>query len=50
MVGSSASLAGPNTMLNTILAEELEGFADILEAVPEDELEEHVRALVQKTF
>ena len=50
MVGSSASLAGPNTMLNTILAEELEGFADILEGVPEEELEERVRALVRKTF
>ena len=50
MVGSSASLAGPNTMLNTILAEELDGFATILEAVSEDKLEETVRSLVRKTF
>lgn len=50
MVGSSASLAGPNTMLNTILAEELEGFADILEGVSEADLETSVRNLVRKTF
>ncbi len=50
MVGSSASLAGPNTMLNTILAEELEGFADILEAVPAEDLEQSVRSLVRKVF
>jgi glutamine synthetase len=31
MLGSSLSIAGPNIVLNTIVAEELEGFADILE-------------------
>ena len=31
MVGSSQSVAGPNTILNTIVADELKGFADILE-------------------
>ncbi len=31
MPGSTLSIAGPNTILNTIVAEELEQFADILE-------------------
>ncbi len=31
MLGSAQSLADPNTVLNTILAEELEQFADVLE-------------------
>ena len=32
MLGSSQSIAGPNTILNTIMAEELSRFADILES------------------
>ena len=31
MLGSSQSISGPNIALNTIMAEELEQFADILE-------------------
>ena len=31
MVGSSQSIADPNTVINTIVAEELSNFADILE-------------------
>ncbi len=33
MVGSSASIASPNIILNTIVAEELRQFADVLETV-----------------
>ena len=31
MLGSSQSVSGPNVALNTIMAEELQGFADVLE-------------------
>ena len=48
MVGSSASLAGPNTMLNTILAEELDQFADELEKA--DDIEKAARELVSRVF
>ena len=33
MLGSSQSIAGPNIALNTIMAEELSKFADVLERV-----------------
>lgn len=48
MVGSSASLAGPNTVLNTMLAEELEEFADALEG--SNNLDADARALVADVF
>lgn len=35
MVGSSQSIAGPNIALNTIMAEELAQFADVLEQAPD---------------
>ncbi len=35
MLGSAFSVAGPNIMLNTIVAEELEEFADQLEGAPD---------------
>ncbi|HIT33271.1 MAG TPA: glutamine synthetase III [Candidatus Faecousia intestinigallinarum] len=35
MLGSSQSIAGPNIALNTIMAEELGKFADILESAPD---------------
>lgn len=36
MPGSSQSIAGPNTVLNTIMAEKLSEYADVLEMVPGD--------------
>jgi len=48
MVGSAASLATPNTVLNTMLAEELAQFADILEGA--DDVEKAARELVADTF
>ena len=47
-VGSSASLAGPNTVLNTMIAEEFRQFADELEAVAAENLEKAIRALVAR--
>lgn len=48
MLGSSQSIAGPSIALNTIVAEELEQFADILEKATD--LKEEVRKLLQKTI
>ena len=48
MVGSSQSIAGPNTALNTIMAEELRQFADILEQA--ENFDEALHDLVAKTF
>ena len=48
MVGSSQSIAGPNTALNTIMAEELKQFADILETA--DNFDEALHELVARTF
>ena len=48
MVGSSQSIAGPNTALNTIMAEELRQFADILEKA--ENFDEALHDLVAKTF
>ena len=47
-VGSSASLAGPNTVLNTMIAEEFRQFADELETVASEDLEKAIRALVAR--
>ena len=48
MVGSTLSVAGPNTVLNTIVAESLKQFADELEA--SDDFEKSLARLIQKTI
>ena len=48
MLGSSQSVAEPNIALNTIMAEELKKFADVLEKA--DNFEDTLHALVCKTF
>ncbi len=48
MLGSDSSIAGPNMVLNTIVAEELSQFADILEKA--DNFNEALHDLIQKTI
>ena len=48
MLGSSQSISGPNIALNTIMAEELGIFADILEQA--DDFDTSLHELVAKTF
>ena len=48
MLGSSQSISDPNTILNTIMAEELGKFADILEKA--DNFDEALHELVAATF
>ena len=48
MVGSSQSIAGPNIALNTIVAEELEQFADVLEGA--GDFKEALNGLIIKTI
>ncbi len=48
MVGSSASIAGPNVVLNTISAATLSEIAQELEAAPEGKLEKVVQDLLVK--
>ena len=48
MLGSSQSIAGPNIALNTIMAEELSQFADILEKA--EDFDAALQALVCDTF
>jgi glutamine synthetase len=48
MVGSSMSIAGPNTILNTIVAEVLSTFSDELEKA--DNFDIAVHDLIKKTF
>ena len=48
MLGSSQSIAGPNIALNTIMAEELGKFADILESA--DNFDQALQELVCDTF
>ena len=48
MLGSSQSIASPNTVLNTIMAEELSIFADILEHT--DDFKGTLQALLHDTF
>lgn len=48
MLGSTVSIAGPNIVLNTIVAEELRQFADTLESAAD--FEESVHTLVQKVI
>ena len=47
MLGSKLSISGPNVVLNTIVAEELEQFADVLEKA--DNFEKTVTELIKKT-
>jgi glutamine synthetase len=48
MVGSSFSIAGPNIMLNTVVAETLSQFADVLEK--SKDFKGEMAALVKKTY
>ncbi len=48
MVGSSASIASPNIILNTIVAEELAGFADVLEGA--EDPREAMKQLTRETI
>ena len=48
MLGSSQSIAGPNIALNTIMAEELSRFADILESA--EDFDAALHELVSDTF
>ena len=48
MLGSSQSISGPNVALNTIMAEELGRFADILEKA--DDFDAELQNLVSKAF
>ena len=48
MVGSSQSIAGPNVVLNTMMAEELSKFADRLEKA--DDFNEELQKLLKESF
>lgn len=50
MLGSEASVASPNIVLNTAVAEVLSEFSAALKDVPEDEMESAVHALLKKTI
>lgn len=49
-VGSSQSIAGANTVINTIMAEELRQFADELEKAGKDDFNEVLNNLIKKTI
>ena len=48
MPGSSASIATPNTILNTIVAKELKDFADVLEKA--EDFNSALHDLIRKTL
>lgn len=50
MLGSAASVANPNIVLNTAVAEALSEFSETLKDVPETEMESAVHALLKKTL
>ena len=50
MLGSAASVANPNIVLNTAVAEVLAEFSAALKDVPEEEMEIAVHALLKKTI
>ncbi len=51
MLGSSASITCTNVIINTIVAEELSQFADILEKAKNDnELQEQIRKIIADTY
>ncbi|MBQ8007227.1 MAG: glutamine synthetase III, partial [Lachnospiraceae bacterium] len=49
-VGSSQSIAGANTVINTIMAEELKQFADELEKAGEENFTKALNELIKKTI
>ncbi len=49
-LGSSFSVAGPNTVLNTAVAEELSKFYDVLKSVPKNKLADAVHDLIKKSL
>jgi len=49
-VGSSQSIAGSTTYINTIMAEELKQFADILEKASADDFNDTLNELIKKTI
>lgn len=50
MLGSSASVATPNTILNTAVAESLSGFCEQLEGVPAEQLDEKIHQILKETI
>ena len=50
MLGSEASVANPNIILNTAFAEAFHQFAEELKDVPEDKMEESIHELIKKTI
>ena len=50
MLGSSISVAGPNVVLNTAVAESLSQFYEELKDTPADKMDEAVRALVKRAI
>ena len=50
MLGSASSVANPNIVLNTAVAEVLAEFSAALKDVPEEEMESAVHALLKKTI
>ena len=48
MLGASQSISGPNTVLNTVMAEELRQFADFLE--DSNAFQEDLHELIRRTF
>ena len=50
MFGSEASVANPNIILNTAVAECVHQFAEQLKDVPEDKMEDAIHELIKKTI
>ena len=50
MIGSEASVANPNIILNTAVAECVHQFAEQLKDVPEDKMEDAIHELIKKTI
>ena len=50
MLGSEASVANPNIILNTAVAECVHQFAEQLKNVPEDKMDEAIHELIKKTI
>ena len=50
MLGSEASVANPNIILNTAVAECVHQFAEQLKDVPEDKMEDAIHELIKKTI
>jgi len=50
MPGSSQSIAGPNTVFNTIVAGKLRDYADRLQSVPSQELNSTLHDLIREEF